>query len=220
MLIEKRKLNFIIAFGVIIVITLVAIFRLNKTNPSIAYDAYEIYMNRELENSLQNNLDILVKVENWDAIDDDEKKKILYTILKIEKRYLGLNTMPKVSIVDNMESFSGYDRNEQKIYLSKDVFYGADGYLVVECIAHEMFHMYELELIDLYMKIYEDEKYKDQRNLLLFERSVVYSKEISEYENGYNDMEIYMQQELEIDAYNYSKDVTEEYRERIQKFLE
>lgn len=214
---RKKRILFSIIVIVMIGITFGTIKSLH--NAKNGYVIYEEYINRNPGDSLDENIETISKLEIWNELNEDEKNKVLYAILRVENRYLGISNMPKVGICE-LDSYSGYDDDENRIYISRDIYENPeDPYIILECMAHEMFHCYQHDLIELYSKLYSDKAYQEKKNLLLFSSSIVYGKEILEYENGYKDLEKYRTQELEIDAYQYSMDTVNEYRERVAEYL-
>lgn len=189
-------------------------------NMKSGYEIYEAYENSDPENSITANLGTISKLEMWDELSDDEKNVVLFAILRVETRLLGLNDIPKVRITD-LDFCSGYDDEENVIYLSRDIYEKpSDVYKIVDSLSHEVYHAYQKEVIELYFKMYTDKKYEKERNLFLFRDAIIYSKEILEYENGFNDINKYLSQELERDAFQYGKKAVEEYRECVSGYLE
>lgn len=80
---------------------------------------------------------------------------------------------------------------------------------------HEVYHVYQHQLIDVYNSV--DENYKKLN--LLYEASI-YAEENENYKNGEEDYDAYRKQKLEVMADNYGYKTAIEYIELIEKYLQ
>lgn len=86
---------------------------------------------------------------------------------------------------------------------------------ILEACLHEAFHSYEYRLLDLYEA--SDSQYYD---LLIFKRAEMYSYEMKNYISGNDDISFayYYNQQMEIDAREYSAKRVKEYLNEIEEY--
>lgn len=177
------------------------------------------------EDKLQNNIEVISKVEMWNELDDDTKIESIEAVFRVESRYLGEEGIPALKITKTDEYISGYyDSNQDMICLSKEIFDGDDGYLVLGSVCHEMRHRYQYMQCELYEKIKNDSDYEVYRNMICWSVEKVYLEEFENYvtvseslENG--SIDDYGNQWIEIDADYYEEKAIEEYKEKIAEYL-
>ena len=184
----------------------------------------------DYENSLDYNIGTVAKIDpkgGWSTLSLEEKADVLATILRIECRYLGMNSAPILKISYLKEHTLGsYNRESDTIYLSYEyiVDTNAGGYNVTQVLLHENYHRYQHIQTELLAKIRETPELAEYEKLYLFSDSKLYQEELDHYISGSDGSAAsywqYASQALEVDAERYSNNsIYTDYYERIQEYL-
>ena len=146
--------------------------------------------------TVKNNIDTvcLLREEEWQELNPQQKLDVLGVVLNIEIRYLGLNHEVYLkSSVLNGETAAHYNHRDHEIVIDLGQLEAATAVDVLDSLCHECYHAYQYQMIALY----EDtpEKY---RNMLLFQYVGSYIEETSNYNDGSGDLMDYYYQTVEV----------------------
>ncbi len=170
------------------------------------------------EHSIANHIEELVMLEEsrWQKASMQEKGELLQTIAAIETRYLGLKQVPAVKVVCLPSSLLGkFVPSEYTVYVSADVVKYDTGEKALEVLLHEMYHVYQRHLADVYQNVPAE-----YRSLMLFDSARTYLEEFADYTDGSEDYEAYASQRLEMTARAYAANSIADYAEAIAAYLE
>ena len=167
--------------------------------------------------TVKNNIDTvcLLREEEWQELNPQQKLDVLGVVLNIEIRYLGLNHEVYLkSSVLNGETAAHYNHRDHEIVIDLGQLEAATAVDVLDSLCHECYHAYQYQMIALY----EDtpEKY---RNMLLFQYVGSYIEETSNYNDGSGDLMDYYYQTVEVQARQYAELAVADYYGRIRECL-
>lgn len=168
--------------------------------------------------TIADNIDtvLLLQDDLWCELAIEEKLDVLQTIANIEVNYLGLPHELNVCVEDLEEPKLGcYKTNTHTICLDLNHVQYNSAASILDSLAHEAFHGYTECLIAAYEST--DDEFK---NLKLYDKTVIYAEEYSNYTNGMNDIIGYYTQACEVDAREYAEGAVKDYYYRIYEHLE
>ncbi|MCR4646112.1 MAG: DMT family transporter [Oscillospiraceae bacterium] len=168
--------------------------------------------------TIVNNMDMLCNLQEsvWEKLPTEERLDVLQTIANIECRYLGLSHELHVAVGDVDDgAVGGYDDSHYQIKITPEYFTRAKPFSLVNAVCHESYHAYQYDLIRLY-----DLAPDDLRDLRVFRKAQAYEDEFRFYDSTDGDETLYYTQECETDARDYASTATEEYYNRIKKYVE
>ena len=148
---------------------------------------------------------VYLKDSEWEKLSQDERLKVLGTITDYECDYLGMENEWKITLGDNLEedTLGMYKYSTKKILIRPNVLQYS-GEKSLEVLLHEIRHMYQCQLIELYQLTVDEKK-----DLKLFDEIRTFEYENNHYEN--DDYEAYYNQKCEQDARKYSAKRIKEY---------
>lgn len=184
----------------------------------------------DYENSLSYNIASVSKLDpagGWCDLSLEEKADILEVIIRIECRYYGMTTVPKLKISYLGENTLGeYDYTNDEINVSYQYIVSCDknGFGVLQVVLHEMRHRYQAKMVELLMAVRDDEELSQYASLQLFSEAAEYEEELADYKTAEDgslySYYIYASQKLELDAERYANSaLTGDYYPAIQKYL-
>lgn len=180
---------------------------------------YDEWMSHDEENKLSYHMDDICMFDRWSELSDSQKKTALSALRAVECRYLGLPKEPRIIIDDIGERTEGqYNDNDHTVIIDTDVFYGTDGYKVINVVSHEIHHMYTYKQMEFFSKMYRDSNYYEYANMLIFSGIVKCIEESTNYIDGDDDWQTYYDQELERTAFEYAATSEMHYREYISSY--
>lgn len=148
----------------------------------------------------------LIKVYgNWDEASYQEKTRFLEVIKNMELNNLGV--LYKVDLIyKELDELEGnYSHFEKTITIDKDLI--EEHVLnVINTVAHECYHAYEHQCVDLYESLDENHK-----QLTLFENVEIYKNEFDNYISSKENYEKYYGQQVEIDSRCYASERVDYY---------
>ena len=207
-----------------------------KNQVALAWETIIYELSEDLEgtpdykNSLDYNLESIYQIDSkggWKKLSLQQQTETLSKIIKIECRYFGMvDSAPTLKVALLEEGVLGeFDNENDVITLSyqylKDT--DNDGYEILRVLLHEIRHRFQHRCVDLLNKVEENAELAKYANLLLFYPVSQYREEMENYCSG-NDGSIvsyylYSSQAMEVDADQYADTAVEDYRQRIQEYL-
>lgn len=185
-------------FAVCMIIMIALIFAAGRMD-RVTIQKQSVEDMREKNNARE--IVVYLKDYEWEKLSQDERLKVLGTITDYECDYLGME--------DNIGRQSGggtvgmYVQETDEILIRPDVLQYS-GEKSLEVLLHEIRHMYQWQLIELY-QLTGDKK----KDLKLFDEIRTFEYENNHYEN--DDYEAYYSQKCEEDAREYSARRIKEY---------
>lgn len=148
----------------------------------------------------------------WKKLEQKEKEELVQLVADVEGNELGLSHNLVVAYRDfgEVKAESAYSSMEYKIYLDKAFFEKATGEEVMQEIAHQAYHAYERELVDLYT-----ESDRQFQKLQLFSTIEKYVVELQKDIQALDDRQESDHAALEADALAYAQARVEEYQKWI-----
>ena len=111
--------------------------------------------------TVKNNIDAvrLLREEEWEELNPQQKPDVLGVVSNIEIRYLGLNEVYLKSSVLNGETAAHYNHRDHEIVIDLGQLETVAAADVLDSLCHECYHAYQYQMIALY----EDtpEKYRN-----------------------------------------------------------
>lgn len=159
--------------------------------------------------------DVPQKIASWDALSKEEKTQLVQKIALMEQEYLGIQNLSETIVtVDKLDKFEhGRYVNETKtITIDVGHLTSAPVKKVIKTILHEVFHRYEYAVVEAI-----DFENNEINALRYFGDAKKWSDNMQSYVNGIIDYEVYKDQPLEYDAYQYSEERVNVYMEAAQK---
>ncbi|MCQ2497151.1 MAG: hypothetical protein MJ131_11240 [Lachnospiraceae bacterium] len=171
--------------------------------------------------SLKNNIEKIAKIgrkELWDELSLDDKLEVLRNIAYSEVYNLGLySPVNLVLSYENYYKYGSYDRENNRVILNIDHVRDDEPGIILDTLLHEMYHIYEYELTDLFNEV--SGRYK---RLKPFRSCESYMKEMQNYEHGGSgDAEQYMRyytQDMEEDSRFYAEYMSDIYLAEINRY--
>lgn len=171
--------------------------------------------------TLRANIDEVCKLEKgtWKTMSEEEKLKVLQTVVHIEFNYLGLPdsiTLETSSLTNHLSarSLAAYSDRRYQILINEQYINSASSDDLLHAICHESYHAYEHRLVGLY-----NNSTKKERQLLCLYKAREYELEINNYITADKDLDNYFKQSIEVDANTYADYAVEEYFRIIKKHL-
>lgn len=165
--------------------------------------------------AIYENIETVKKLDPavWKSIGIEERIEVLSTVKDIELGYLGINHEVCLSADSLGEMILGcYSPREHEITVSVEHIKDSDPGHVLHTLAHECYHVYSYQLVDMYREL--SDKYK---NMPLFENAQTYGMEYADYVDGESDYYGYSNQQCELHADLYGDEAVEEYYLIIEK---
>lgn len=168
--------------------------------------------------TIADNIDtvLLLQEDLWCRLTINKKLNVLQTIANIEANYLGLPHELNVCVEDLEEPKLGcYKENTHMICLDLNHVQYDSAASVLDSLVHEAFHGYTECLIAAYEST--DDEFK---NLKIYDKTITYAEEYSNYTSGMDDIIGYYSQTCETDAREYAESAVKDYYYRIYEYLE
>lgn len=191
----------------------------------IPIPSYDEWIKHDPEQLLSNNMDSIVLFNNWKELDSTSKKQAFIALLKVECRYLGMNTLPHVIVTDLPANITGrYEYDSDTIYIQKSLYDSINedsGSSIIYLVCFTTYCRYVYWQQDMYQQLYSDSNYEKYKYLLCFSDIVRYIDEQSTItptvspdspDNSYH-------KRIEFDADSYSKTSEEHYLSYIDTYL-
>lgn len=142
-----------------------------------------------------------VNSNNWNRAKFESRKELIETVLDIESDYLNVKSTPELMVAKmSGDELGSYSRNSDTIYINVNHFEFSRIDEVIETACHEMFHVFQSELCEIYKEGYIDDSTVEQ-----------YVEEFDNYIEGEKDFYAYYDQKCEVDARNYAKEAVRLY---------
>jgi len=186
--------------------------------PFFSKSVTAVYAPTGEEHTIANHLEDLVifSEQEWNQAALKDRQDALQIVANIEARYLGLPHELNVCLAALPDNINGnYQDQQHLIRINVDFLEEAQPYDVLTTICHEAYHAYQARLCDVFRETDED-----YRNLLIFEESAVFLKELTNYEDGTSDLMKYYNQYVESSARSYGRESAYEYLDRIEAYLD
>lgn len=173
-----------------------------------------------IQNTIEYHIDTVSKLEmdynDWLNMDSETKLEVLQTVADIETDYLGIPFQLNVHLANLPGSVLGcYSDRAHIIRIDSECFHNGSPDKLLEVVCHECYHAYQYCLCDVYGSM--DTKY---RALVDFKRVQTYQNEFNDYTDGSEDIDRYLAQKCEKDAYEYAENAVEDYHLRIRQLLD
>ena len=178
-----------------------------EPTPAVSFDQI-----KPILETMENRTDVIAKLEdeNWNTLTPSARLNTLQEILDIECAYLGLPDSLTVSVIEmERESVHGsYSHRKHTVNINKNIFSSASPEYLLSVLLHEVYHSFQHACIELYETT--DPSYK---NLLLFDKAVVYAYESNNYISGEEDYQAYYNQLMEADSRAYEELRSQDYQD-------
>lgn len=159
--------------------------------------------------TIKNNMETIRKLDKdtWESLDATERLNVLDILKNIELQYLGVNEEVDLTAEHLDNGLLGrYVCNRHKIIISLDHLKKEDVKDVIHTLAHECYHAYSEQQVELYRQIPEEYK-----NLIMFDTVKQYEKEYKAYVDGEENYGSYITQSCEKDANEYADKAVDKY---------
>lgn len=171
----------------------------------------------ENEFSLTSNIDSISKIRNqesWEPLSTEKKLSVLQDIVNCDTNYWGMEKLT-VKIKNFPEHILGSYRDDKRsIYIDKEHLENDSPEDILKTILHEVYHGWQHDLVRLYL-----DSSDSQRKLRVFQNCAEYYQEMKHYEDGREDCESYMAQQLERDCCVYAENEFRVYYDEIDLIL-
>lgn len=171
--------------------------------------------------TISENIETVSKLsaDTWQQLSEKEKLDVLNIVIEIETQYLGLSSVPelKVDVLpsnDELQTAAMYRGSENSITIDLSQLETADSYMVLDSVCHEMYHAYQRSICTIYLSVPDEYK-----NIRLFNNAKKYADDLTNYENGMINYELYLDQDYEKDAREYALNAVLEYYIKIEEYL-
>ena len=169
------------------------------------------------EQTIDNNIETLALLndDQWEEVSTEKKVDVLQTVANIERRYLGLHHELNIKVANTEENLAGYYSDTlHTITISSDYLLRASPRELVNTVCHESYHALQYRMVDAYDSVPDELK-----DLLFFAEASVLKAEFADYKDSSGDIQEYYSQLCETKARSYARSSTDEYFERINKYL-
>lgn len=170
-----------------------------------------------LEEYLTENrdIDVLTKPEIWRDMTIESRKQVLGIIVDLERGFLGIPNEIKILIDDLREGLVAcYGDTQQTIILDQFSILNSDPYPPLRMVLHELFHCYQLRLVEVY-----DTVDGSLKGLQMYDTIRKYKWEFDNYKSHDQDSLAYAMQQIEKDAYSFAQERADKYMELISSHI-
>ncbi len=166
--------------------------------------------------TINNQIDTvkLLRQDRWEKLRMQEKMEVLGVVKNIELRYLGVKHEVYLKTSQSSQyNVAFYSPSEHTISININTLEDCSAEEVLHSVAHECYHAYQYQQVELYNII--PEEYKD---LSLFDNAKKYNYEFNNYIDATEDYDGYDSQLVEVSADKYGESAVEEYYTRLQEY--
>lgn len=155
----------------------------------------------------------LLREENWQALNLQERTEVLQTVADIEREYLGISHELNVTTMCLTDNILGqYTDNTHEITLDRSSLMTTSSWTAVFLVCHEAYHGYEHRLIDVANSAGDEDQ-----DLLIFAKAHTYADEFANYDDGSEDYETYWNQACESDGRDYAESEVARFRAYVEE---
>lgn len=166
--------------------------------------------------TVKNNIDTvkLLKKDEWENLNYDQKLDVLATVVNIENRYLlgGAHPLYICSVELDEKLLGTYCESEYMITISADLLKKGTAEECLTTVLHECYHAYQYMQVKIYDLVPEEYK-----KMLMLHNASLYKDELMVKDE---DFEKYISSNKEIQARKYAELGVPEYYELIDKYTE
>lgn len=160
--------------------------------------------------------DAILRMKAYDSLTVDERLELIREIIKCETDYLGIKSDEYVVTMNELPEGTGgwYDDSQRVIVLDNEVICDELLEVVLETSFHEVFHLYQHEVVRCI-----DWSATDNSNLLVVRQALRWKYENDNYKTpgGVYSYEDYYNQSVESSARAYGKEISFEYMELLNE---
>lgn len=211
---DKGILVCLYIYSAILVISLVFSFLNNfdhlKHNKTTSLYRDEVNFDEYLDDIL------LLEEDVFETLNDEEKLRVLQTLVYIENTKAGIKTCPKIKLSDRLsDSVAGcYEPSKGVILINNDVFHSSCSQTLATIVLHEFHHHLAHELASAYRSL--PARYQNLEAFCVYRE---FAYELENYIKPENDTEaLYYQQSIESSARRFSEITSEEYFDFIRDY--
>lgn len=167
------------------------------------------------------DLEKIILFSSWEKLTEEEKKKAICTLSKIENEHLGLQPESEICVgFPEKEHSNTYDPEEDAIYIGNSVYQSIDGYDVIRLYCHQIYHRYQIYQVKLFKQLYNKKSFEDYNKMILFNKAAIYWDEWKTRDEMKYDCEKYKEQNIEIDCELYAQSSEKVYQSVIANYSE
>ena len=131
------------------------------TNDNNMEDMVEVKTYYDDSFSLKNNFQSISRIRDeklFSELNEQERAELARDIINCEMRYLGVTHSVEFQVVDDAELpenvMACYSESSYEIRYGHDSMMKSDNYKFYYSLAHECFHVYEHDLVNMYLKLW------------------------------------------------------------------
>jgi hypothetical protein len=158
---------------------------------------------------------LLLQESEWSKLSLEERLRVLKVVADVEPTNLGVPETTLCADVLDQNTLGRFDCGDKTITLNLSYLAAADGLEMARVVAHEVFHLYQDSLVELFNSIDDQDK-----RLAIFNTVQRYAAEFSDYNDGSDNYEAYASQWVEMDADCYADNAILIYSNYISQYTQ